>query len=164
MILNAEDRRLGPIGRRVAQELGYEFVDAEVAKENTGRFLRFYIDKAGGITFEDCENFHRAVHPLVENVEYDYLEVSSPGADRPLKTRLDFERSRGARVTVKLYRALDGQKAFSGVLAALDENNVLSLEDGRTFELKAVSSVKLEVDIEKEMENEPVAEIDGQVE
>ena len=164
MILNAEDRRLGPIGRRAAQELGFELVDAEVAKEPAGRFLRFYIDKAGGVTFEDCEAFHRAVHPLVENVEYDYLEVSSPGADRPLKTRLDFERSRGARVTVKLYRALDGQKVFSGALEGLSDDNILSLEGGRSFELKAVSSVRLEVDIEKEIENEPVAEIDGQVE
>jgi len=160
MVLNAEDRRLGPVGRRVAQELGLVYVDAEIAKEQTGRFLRFYIDKDGGMTLDDCERFHRAIHPLVDDVEYDYLEVSSPGANRPLQTRFDFERGRGMKVTVKLYRALDGQKVFSGVLEGL-EDDVIKLEDGREFTLKSVSSVVPELDLEMELENGPVVEIDG---
>ena len=99
-----------------------EFVDAELAKEPAGLFMRFYIDKEdGGITLDELETFHRALQPLVEDVEYDYMEVSSPGADRPLRTQRDFERAMGQPVEVKLYRARDGAKRFEGILAARTE-------------------------------------------
>ena len=64
---------------RLAEELGYEWIDLELVKEPVGRFLRFYIDKEGGISLNDVEAFHRKIQPLAENVDYDYMEVSSPG-------------------------------------------------------------------------------------
>ena len=70
---------------RLAEELGYEWIDLELVKEPAGRFLRFYIDKEGGISLDDVEAFHRRIQPHAENIDYDYMEASSPGIDRPLK-------------------------------------------------------------------------------
>ena len=67
------------------EEHGFELVDVELAREGASRYLRIYIDKPDGITLSDCETYHRAVAPLVERVDYDFLEVCSPGLDRPLK-------------------------------------------------------------------------------
>ncbi len=87
-------------------------MDVELVKEPTGRFLRFFIDKPDGVTIEDCEIFHRRIQPMMEFVDYDYMEVSSPGADRPLKKPEDFERAAGAGVEVRLYKPEGGQKVL----------------------------------------------------
>ena len=145
MNIRAEDRRLWPIGQKIAAELGYTLVDAAVEKEHTDKYLRFYIDREGGVTFEDCEKFYHAARPLVEDVDYDYMEVSSPGVDKPLETRLDFERAAGQRVIVKLYKAQDGQ---------------IALSDGRSFDIKAVAQVVPEVDLEGDLEAGPAIEIE----
>jgi len=72
----------------LAVRFGYEFVDMELVKTREGRYLRIYLDKPGGITLNDLESYHRKVQPIMDNldyIEYDYLEVSSPGVDRPLR-------------------------------------------------------------------------------
>ena len=131
-----------------------EFVDAELAKEPAGLFMRFYIDKeGGGITLNELETFHRALQPLVEDVEYDYMEVSSPGADRPLRTQRDFERAMGTPVELKTYRAVNGAKEFRGTLAAYsDDEIVLSDESGAgmRFERKAVAVVRPLIEFDEE--------------
>jgi len=66
----------------LAVRLGYEFVDMELVKTREGRYLRFYLDKPGGITLNDLESYHRKIQPMMDYIEYDYLEVSSPGVDR----------------------------------------------------------------------------------
>ncbi|MBR2822954.1 MAG: ribosome maturation factor RimP [Clostridia bacterium] len=113
-----------PVCQRVADEMGFELVEIALEKEPTGMYLRFYIDRPEGITLDDCEKYHRAVMPLAENLEYDFMEVSSPGIDRPLKTDRDFERNIGAQVEVRLFRALDGVKQFSGALADFDRDSL----------------------------------------
>ena len=77
--------RVERVAIRLAEQLGFEWVDLELVKEPAGRFLRFYVDKEGGITLDDLENYHRKILPETEDVDYDYMEVSSPGVDRPLK-------------------------------------------------------------------------------
>ena len=109
----------------VAEKMGYTLVDAELVKEATGRFLRFYIDKPGGVSLDDCEAFHRAVIPLVEDVDYDYMEVSSPGLDRPLKRQRDFDQAVGEQVEVRLYRPVEGAKVYTGALAGLIAGQVV---------------------------------------
>ena len=96
--------------------LGYELVDVELA--NHGRFMRVFIDKVGGVSVDDCAAVSNHLTRLlaVENVEYDRLEVSSPGLDRPLKRSKDFERFAGERVQVKLRIPIHGRKRFAGVL------------------------------------------------
>ncbi|MDR0896885.1 MAG: ribosome maturation factor RimP [Oscillospiraceae bacterium] len=133
-----------PLCRKMAEEMGFELVDAELVKEGPGRYLRIYLDKPGGFTLDDCERFHRAVQPRLEKVDYDFLEVSSPGADRPLKTEQDFARAMGKPIEVRLYRPLDGQKSFEGALAAFDgETLTLKTEAGaRALPRKAIALVK----------------------
>lgn len=133
------------IAEDIAREMQVELVDVELVKEPTGVFLRFYVDRPEGIALDQIEAFHRRIMPLVERVEYDYMEVSSPGADRPLKTEADFQRAEGTAVEVKTYRAIDGAKTFTGALVGLQGNEIV-IEDAagseRRFDRKAVAVIK----------------------
>lgn len=117
-------KRAEIIAARMAAEMGYEFVDVEVAKEPMGKFLRLYVDREGGISLDELEKYHRAIQPLMDDVDYDYMEVSSPGLDRPLKKPRDFERAAGMTVEVKLYRPMDGVKVLTGELIGLNEGKI----------------------------------------
>lgn len=136
----------------VAEQLGFELVEAALQKEPDGMALCIYIDKEGGITLDDCERFHKAVQPLLEAVAYDYLEVSSPGADRPIKTQRDFEKHRGEAVEISLYAKLDGQKLFTGALTGMNDTEVIiTAADGtHTFARKAVAQIKPVITLEEE--------------
>ena len=152
---------------RLAQKMGYEFVDVELAREHGAAFLRIYVDKAGGMSLDDCAAFHHAnngrhvIHCLtiigqIEDLEYDYLEISSPGVDRPLKRERDFERARGETVEVKLYKAQDGAKVHRGELVGLvDGEVVLQTEAGeKRFARKACALVKPVIEYEDIEEEE----------
>ena len=130
--------------------MGYEFVDVELAKEHGAAFLRIFVDKEGGMSLDDCALYHHAIQKDLEDLEYDYLEISSPGVDRPLKRPRDFERARGERVEVKLYRALDGAKQYTGQLVGLVEDQVvIAMEDGqRRFPRKDCALVKPVIEYE----------------
>lgn len=130
---------------QLAAQMGYEMVDAELEAENAGRFLRFYIDKGGGVTLDDLEAYHRAVQPMMDDIDYDYMEVSSPGADRPLKRPEDFRRAEGKPVEVRLYRPIDGAKRFEGELVGLKDGCVEFLAGGTPMRipLKQVARVGL---------------------
>ena len=139
-----------PKCQRIADQMGFELVEAALDQEPTGKYLRIYIDKPEGITLDDCEVYHKAVLPLVENYDYDFMEVSSPGIDRPLKTDRDYERNLGNEVEVKLYKAQDGVRELRGVLAGYDADS-LTLETGgaeKTVSRKAAALVRPIVDME----------------
>ena len=149
------------IAQKIAAEMDVELVDAELVKEPTGRFLRFYIEKTDGIALNDLEAFHRRILPLVERVEYDYMEVSSPGADRPLKTERDFERCQGMVVELKTYRPVNGGKQFTGELVGLQDGDVVIATDGAEmlrFPQKDVAVVRplIEFDEEDLQDDTPV--------
>ena len=118
-------KQAAQIAEQIAQKQNVELIDVELVKEPTGHFLRFYIDKPDGIALDELEKFHREIQPLVENVAYDYMEVSSPGADRPLKTEKDFARAEGEDVELKTYRAVNGAKEFRGVVVGLIDGMVV---------------------------------------
>lgn len=118
-------KQAAQIAEQIAQKQNVELIDVELVKEPTGHFLRFYIDKPDGIALDELEKFHREIQPLAENVAYDYMEVSSPGADRPLKTEKDFARAEGEDVELKTYRAVNGAKEFRGVLVGLIDGMVV---------------------------------------
>lgn len=96
--------------------MGYELVGVE--RPAKGLLLRIYIDKPGGITVDDCAAVSQQVGRVlaVENVNYDRLEVSSPGLDRMLKGERDFVRFTGQKVRVKARAAVEGQRNFVGVV------------------------------------------------
>ena len=146
-------REAEKIAQRIADEQNVELVDVELVKEPTGHFLRFYIEKPDGISLNELETYHRRIQPLVENVEYDFMEVSSPGADRPLKTERDFERAEGMEVELKTYRPVNGAKQFLGDLIGL-KDGVISIitESGETlsFEKKDVAIVRPVIEFSEE--------------
>ena len=134
----------------IAEQMGYELVDVCMDKEPTGKYLRFYIDKEEGVSLDDCETFHKAVRAPADSVDYDFMEVSSPGIDRPLKKDRDFERNLGCEIEVKLFKPIDGTKILTGVLAGLEEGNiVIDTGEGRTLVPRKVAAlVKPVVDME----------------
>lgn len=129
-----------------------ELVDVEYVKEGQDYFLRVFIDKPNGVTINDCETLSRKMDGKLD--EYDwieeqyYLEVSSPGLDRPLKKQTDFERNIGKKVEIKLYQLLDGKKQFEGVLISKDGDQiVIETEDEQqlTFTESQVALVRLAI-------------------
>ena len=141
---------IGPKCRKIADQMGYELVEVSLDQEPTGKYLRIYIDKPEGVTLDDCEKYHKTVMPLLETYDYDFMEVSSPGIDRPLKTDRDFERNLGAEVEVRLFRPEDGAKEWNGVLASYSGDTV-GIDTGsgiREFSRKAVALIRPVVDME----------------
>ena len=120
-------------------------------KEAGQRYLRLYIDKAEGISIEDCELISRAVDPLLDEAdpipESYTFEVSSAGAERTLKRPSDFERFIGSQVEVKLYNMKDGRKEYVGILAAYADGDVTVEQSGKTytFNKSEVANVRLRV-------------------
>ena len=110
--------------------------DVEYVREAGSWYLRLYIDKAGGVDILDCEQVSRAVSDLLDEadpIEGSYtFEVSSAGAERPLKRPGDYERFMGSPVLVKLYKARDGRKEFAGVLAGYENGDVTITAGERT--------------------------------
>ncbi len=134
----------------ILEEKGFELVDVEWVKEGANWYLRAYIDKENGITVDDCEVVSRALSDLLDEEDYiseNYiLEVSSPGLDRPLKKEKDFARSIGKDVEVKLFKAINKEKEFVGVLKDYDEDTVtLEMEDGSgmTFKRSDIARIRL---------------------
>lgn len=141
------------IAQKLADEMQFELIDVELVKESTGRFLRFYIEKPDGISLDDLEAYHRRIHSMVEDVDYDYMEVSSPGVDRPLKNARDFERAAGMRVEVKTYRPVMGGKYFVGELVGLTDGVITITDDGGQaleFKQKEVALIRPLIEFDEE--------------
>ena len=112
--------------------LGYELVDLE--RSGKGKLLRIFIDKPGGVTLDDCAAVSNHVSRVmaVEGIDYDRLEVSSPGLDRPLKKEQDFVRYAGQKARIKLRVPLAGQRNFVGVLREARAGKVeIEVDDGK---------------------------------
>lgn len=133
-------------------ESGCTLWDVEYVKEAGSWYLRLYLDKEGGVNIIDCEAVSRKVSDLLDEadpIEGSYtFEVSSAGAERPLKRPSDFEQFMGSPVTVKLYRNQDGRKEFAGVLKDYD-NGAVVIQVGDTdcrFEKNEIALVRLRVE------------------
>jgi ribosome maturation factor RimP len=112
----------------------FELYDVEYVKEGGNWYLRAYIDKENGINVDDCVFVSRALSEALDKhdfIEDAYiLEVSSPGLGRQLKRDIHFEKSIGEEVEVKLYKAVNKQKEFAGILVAFDQKTItLEFED-----------------------------------
>lgn len=136
----------------VVAEQGCELWDVEYVREAGQWYLRLYLDKEGGVDILDCEAISRKVSDLLDEadpIEASYIfEVSSAGAERPLKRPGDFERFMGSAVLVKTYKNRDGRKEFAGKLVGYDNCAVL-LEMGQEqlrFEKAEVALVRLRVE------------------
>ena len=132
-----------------ADTMGYELWDVEFVREGARRILRITIDKPEGINIDDCEAFHRAIDPILDEADpidsAYYLEVSSPGVERDLKYDFHFAACEGEEVEVRLFAPDElGRKSIKGTLVGLEDGNiVVSLADGEVkLARSAVSKVK----------------------
>lgn len=147
------EQKAEAMAQPIIDQFGFELVDVEYVKEAGNWYLRFYIDKEGGITVDDCEVISRVLSDWLDKedfIEDSYiLEVSSPGLGRPLKKDKDFERSLGEQVEIRLYKARNKQKEFEGVLKSYDKDTVtIETEDGNqeTFERGDIALIRLALD------------------
>lgn len=137
----------------IAADLGMEVIEVEFRREGAGWVLRLYLDKPGGVTLDDCAAMSRelsAVLDVEDPVDHPYhLEVSSPGATRPLKTDRDLERFRGQRVRVSTYEKIGDRKTFIGALVGHTADAIEVEEEtiGRVMLPRtAVAKANLELD------------------
>ncbi|MBQ7718551.1 MAG: ribosome maturation factor RimP [Clostridia bacterium] len=133
-----------------AEEAGVEIYDVEYKKEGPDWFLRVFLYSERGITVDDCEAVSRKLSDKLDEIDIIdtayYLEVSSPGIERVLKTARHYETAIGEPITVKLYSAIDGKKNLTGTLDKF-ENGVIFMtaEDGNHYEIdkEKTSQVKI---------------------
>ena len=127
-----------------------ELVDLTYAKEGPRWVVRVFLDKAGGITLDECAYFSDRIGAMLDatkSIERSYtLEVSSPGWDRVIKKEKDFERFAGKTVRVRLKLAQEGQRNFKGVLRGFRDGKVLVECDGRRreFEFSAIDETRID--------------------
>ena len=133
----------------LAEEFGFILWDVEYVREGSKRILRITIDSEEGITVDDCEKMHRAIDPVLDSAdpieEAYYLEVSSPGIERELRTDAHLEYCEGADVEVRLYAPLNGSKSFVGELLPVGEDGRIAIlvgENKLEFERSAVAKIK----------------------
>ncbi len=134
--------------RDTLEGLGYELVDMESSR---GGLLRIFIDAPPGITVEDCARVsnHLTRAFAVEGIEYERLEVSSPGLDRPVKRLEDFARFAGQKASVKLKLPRDGRRRYEGTLAGVEEGSVVLEVEGERcrFALSEIERARLVPDV-----------------
>jgi len=136
----------------IAEKNGVEIYDVEYVKEGSEYYLRAYIDKADGVNIIDCENVSRALSDALDKEDFIpdayILEVSSPGLGRTLKKDKHLAKSIGQEVEIKLFKAIDKCKEFSGVLESFDGESIVITDDKetRTFARADIALIRLALD------------------
>lgn len=137
------------VGDGVAEKMNMTVVDAQYKSEDGKKILRLFVDKDGGTGIDDCEAFSREFEKKFDEldpIENEYvLEVSSPGLERKLKTEREFRHYLGREVDVKLYKATDGKKEFSGILKDYKNGEAEIESGGKVFYIntKETAYIKL---------------------
>ena len=144
---NAAERVYTLIKETVEQQ-GLTLWDVRFLKEGASWYLRVFIDKAEGITIDDCTDVSHAIDPIIDEADpidkAYYLEVCSPGRERELTRDFHFEWAVSKEVKIKLYKAIDGKKEFRGILKSAGEEIILQTEDGeKSFNIKEISKANL---------------------
>lgn len=147
------EKRIEELIQPTVTEMGYELVDVEFVKEGPNWYLRIFIDKEGGVTIDDCEAVSKTLEKIFDEkdpIEQAYfLEISSPGIDRPLKKKEDFIKYNGEMVDVKLYKQYEGSKEYTGKLVGYDENDgtvTIEVDDKNiAFTKKEIAGIRLAV-------------------
>lgn len=134
--------RIKELAQPLCEVEGMELVYVECQRESAGMIIRLYIDRPGGVTLDDCVHISRQMNNFmdVDLKESDFesigpcnLEVSSPGSNRPLGGRVDFERFKGQIAEIKIAKPVNGQKKFKGVLLGMSEETVELLINDKTI-------------------------------
>ncbi len=157
MEASAAEGRVREIAERVAGERGLELVHVEVAGGARSPIVRVFIDKPGGVTHEDCSEVSQHVGAVLDVEDFIHsaytLEVSSPGLERGLYKRADYERFAGRMARMKTRQPVGGQRNFRGTLVGVEGDEVLfdDVTNGRVrVPLETIVKANLEVDVEEE--------------
>jgi ribosome maturation factor RimP len=135
---------------------GLELVHVEYQREPGGRILRLYIDRAGGVTLDDCANVSRQLNDVLDVYLDDIgsynLEVTSPGPQRPLSKLQDYRRFKGRKAKIKTWQPVDDQKNFTGIISgvAADQIKLLLNEKTVVIPFEDISRARL-VDMDGEI-------------
>lgn len=141
------------LAQPVVEAEGCEIWDVEYVKEAGAWYLRVYIDKAGGVSIDDCEAVSRALDPVLDEADpipTSYIfEVSSAGVERELKRPRDFEKFLGSQVEVRHYQPVEGAKAHTGTLRGYADGAITIEINGaeKTYQKAQVAQVRLSVTI-----------------
>lgn len=141
------------LAQPVVEAEGCEIWDVEYVKEAGAWYLRVYIDKAGGVSIDDCEAVSRALDPVLDEADpipTSYIfEVSSAGVERELKRPRDFEKFLGSQIEVRHYQPVEGAKAHTGTLRGYADGAVTIEINGaeKTYQKAQVAQVRLSVTI-----------------
>ena len=170
------EERVQQIAERVAFDHGLELVHAEVAGPENKPIVRIFIDKPGGVTHEDCSEVSLHVGTVLDVEDFIHsaytLEVSSPGLERGLYKRQDYERFSGREARMKTRSAINGQRNFRGRIVGLEGDEVV-FEDKTSGRVRvpfgSIVKANLEIDVEeefrrakeREMASEAAAKQDG---
>ncbi|KRM72760.1 ribosome maturation factor RimP [Lacticaseibacillus brantae] len=142
----------------ILDEHQFYLTDVEFVKEGASWYLRVYIDKPGGITLEDCVMVSEQLSETLDSIQPDpipqayFLEVSSPGAERPLKNETDFNNAIGEYIHISLFKKVNGQKVFEGTLESLSADELtLTVKDKArkvkmTFARPDIASARLAIE------------------
>ena len=134
--------RIKELAKPLCEVEGMELVHVECQRESAGMIIRLYIDRPGGVTLDDCVHISRQMNNFMDAdlKESDFdsigpynLEVSSPGPNRPLGEKVDFERFKGQVAEIKTLKPVEGQKKFKGVLLGMSEETVELLSNDKTI-------------------------------
>ncbi len=153
----AIEERVRAIAERVTIDHGLELVHAEVAGPDNKPIVRIFIDKPAGVTHEDCSGVSLHVGTILDVEDFIHasytLEVSSPGIERGLYKRQDYERFAGSSARMRTRRAINGQRNFRGQLIGIDGDEVV-FEDRTSGKVKipldSIAKANLEIDVEQE--------------
>ncbi|MBO0421408.1 ribosome maturation factor RimP [Enterococcus plantarum] len=141
----------------ILEKQNFELVEVEFVKEGRDWFLRVFIDKEGGIDILDCALVSEQLDEKLDAMNPDpipqayFLEVSSPGAERPLKKESDYEKAVGEYIHVSLYQTIDGEKQFEGILKTIDKDQltltvkIKTRVKDYTFERKNIAKARLAI-------------------
>jgi len=140
------------VAEPILQSEGLELVDLEYQREAQGWVLRFYIDRDGGVTVEDCAEVSGELGAVLEVrdlIANPYvLEVSSPGLTRPLKKPEDFKKFQNRPVKIKTFEPIDGRRNFKGMLLGLEGEKVRLEMEGQVYEIPLEGIAKANLEIE----------------
>ena len=138
---------------KIIVDLGYDLYDVRYEKEAKDYYLRIIIDKPAGIDINDCETVNNAINDILDEADYIkdqyFLEVSSPGLERILRKEKHFLSQIGKEVSVKLFKPIEKQKEFSGILESYNDTEVTIRLDEDTvmnFNRKDIALIRLAFD------------------
>ena len=140
MSVNNIETKVENLLKDVIQNLGYELYDVIYAKEAKDFYLRIIIDKKDGIDLDDCEKVNDAINDILDEADYIkdqyFLEVSSPGVERVLRKPKHFQSQVGNEILIKLFKPLEKQKEFTGILKSYSEEELILTQDDKEIKIE----------------------------